>query len=121
VAGTIVRMPRLAASPELVEHAAGRSVREIAARHRLAKSTVHRMIQRDGAALLDSMEADLTAGRGIEVLVPYGQLEVHWMANLQLVDWVAAGLRDRGYDVHARNVRCQAGSMFRLTLPGGPQ
>lgn len=87
----------------------GASVRTIAKRHDMSRSTVHRMIQRGGRAFVERVHLDLLTshGRGeLPAIVLPAQAGPTLDRALDLVAWLTHELEERGVqvDVHWRPV-----------------
>lgn len=134
-AGTLSQMAEvtLEDSQLLIEHARGDSVRQIAKRHGLSRSTAHRIIIRDGQKRIEDIEhtllaAELTQGRepwpGI-VIPPHPDRS----DALDLFFWVRKRLRQRGWVLETVTryvpITDDAGRetgravVFLLIVPGG--
>jgi hypothetical protein len=109
----------------LAEHAAGASVRQIAKRHGISRSTVHRTILKEGSRLIGELEnelrvAELTEAEGGQAtwptcLIP-PQVEPDWRAAMAMFFWARDRLVERGWaiEVITRQVP-GGGTCFMLT------
>jgi Homeodomain-like domain len=113
----------------LVEHLAGATIRQIAKKRGIPRSTVARIVKREGDRLIGDLEndlrvAELTEAKGGEghwptCLIP-PQLEADRRAALSLLFWARDQLVARGWPIETivRHVP-SGGTAFMLTTTPG--
>ena len=108
------------------EHVAGGTVRGIAERHQIPKSTVGRIIIEDGQKRIEAIERDLLVAqlmqdRGQEPLWPAiivpAQVQADRMIALELFSWCVKRLRQRGWKIEVITANAPNGVVFMLTVP----
>ena len=106
------------------EHVAGDTVRGIAKRHQIPKSTVGRIIIEDGQKRIEAIERDLLVAqlmqdRGQEPLWPAiivpAQVQADRMIALELFSWCVKRLRQRGWTIEVITANAPNGVVFMLT------
>lgn len=106
------------------EYLAGDSVRDIAKRHQIPKSTVGRIVIEDGKRRIEDLEADLLAAElardsGREPLWPAivipAQVQSDRMIAIDLFSWVIRRLRKRGWAIEVVTRHAGGGVVFQLT------
>ena len=124
----------------LAEHASGASIRQIAKRRGIPRSTVGRVVRREGERLIGDLEndlrvAELTEAKGEEAVWPAciigPQVDADRRAALALFFWARDQLVARGWSVetiHRQVPVFGAGdevighaAVFMLTTPGRDQ
>ena len=110
----------------LAEHAQGLSVRTIAKRHAVSRSTVHRTILKEGSRLIGELENDLRVAELREAeggqanwptcLIP-PQIEPDWRAAMAMFFWARDRLVERGWPIEVITRQVPGGgTAFMLTI-----
>lgn len=112
-------MPELIAEDSLLaEHLAGSTVRTIAKRHGLTRSTAHRTVIKQGKTLVDSLERNLRARVWPWIEIP-PQMPGDRMDAIHMLDWCVKQLRERGWEIEVTTRRAPGSLVFVLTTPPG--